>query len=196
MDVLRDPTGRASPPCAAIPARRRPDFDAPFFGSPRGRPGASIAAAAAAGDGVGAVERAESTPTSLCGTRTGVYVGASAWLRHRPGRAARGLAAAAHRTAASVVSGRVSYTLGLRGPALTVDTRARHRWSVAPGRGGRCARGSADAALVAASPCGSPAGFVEFSRQGGLAGTGLQVLRASAEAPLSEGRDARPRAPR
>ncbi|MQY15476.1 3-ketoacyl-CoA thiolase [Streptomyces sp. RB5] len=56
-----------------------------------------------------ALERAGIDPGTLKGSRTGVYAGV---MYHDYGGG----------TAGSIVSGRVSYTLGLEGPAVTVDT--------------------------------------------------------------------------
>ncbi|MCD9194692.1 type I polyketide synthase [Streptomyces albireticuli] len=69
-------------------------------------------------------ERAGIDPTSLKGTRTGVFTGAT----HRD--YAAGLSVAQGElegmlctgTAGSAISGRIAYTYGLEGPALTVDT--------------------------------------------------------------------------
>lgn len=69
-----------------------------------------------------ALERAGIAPDSLAGTPTGVYAGVASngFLRTIDPGALDGHAATGVSTA--VLSGRVAYTLGLRGPALTVDT--------------------------------------------------------------------------
>lgn len=71
-----------------------------------------------------AVEHAGLNPTSLTGSRTGVFVGMChddyAFVTEQAG--AMDDAYAFTGTAFSMASGRVSYSLGLRGPAITVDT--------------------------------------------------------------------------
>lgn len=70
-----------------------------------------------------AIERAGVDPTSLRGSATGVYIGAtisdylsmSEIRTSSDGYALTGMGP-------SVIAGRVSYTLGLRGPTMTVDT--------------------------------------------------------------------------
>jgi acyl transferase domain-containing protein len=71
-----------------------------------------------------AVEQAGIDPQSLRGSRTGVFTGAT-WSGYAQALALEAEGAEGYLltgTATSVLSGRVSYTLGLEGPAVTVDT--------------------------------------------------------------------------
>ncbi|MEU2272992.1 beta-ketoacyl synthase N-terminal-like domain-containing protein, partial [Streptomyces olindensis] len=72
-----------------------------------------------------ALERAGTVPATLGGTRTGVFIGAMAddyarlTQRHGPHAVGQHTATGLHR---GIIANRVSYTLGLTGPSLTVDT--------------------------------------------------------------------------
>ena len=72
-----------------------------------------------------ALERAGIAPSSLAGTRTGVFVGVSA-TDYLQLQVRRGVGAIdgylASGAAPSVAAGRISYVLGLQGPALSIDT--------------------------------------------------------------------------
>lgn len=121
-----------------------------------------------------ALENSGINPDDLAGHDVGCYIGASVtgygpdmseFSRHS-GHLITG-------TALGVISGRVAYTLGLAGPALTVDAScasalAAFHVAVQSVRAGDC-----DMALVGGvCVMGSPGFFVEFSKQHALSDDG------------------------
>ncbi|HEV3360748.1 MAG TPA: alpha/beta fold hydrolase [Pseudonocardiaceae bacterium] len=118
-----------------------------------------------------ALEDAGIDPVSLRGSDTGVFMGvmyqdysvlAQAHQDELGGHWGVG-------TAGSVVSGRVSYVLGLGGPSVSVDTACSSSLVALHSGAGALRRGECSLALVGGvTTIATPSLFIEFSRQRGL----------------------------
>lgn len=185
------PTDRGWPVCELLAGSRRSGFkqihdrggflagattfDPEFFGiSPREAVAMDPQQRVALRVSWRACENSGINPDDLSGHDVGCFVGASATgYGPQMARFSRHSGHLLAGTALSVISGRIAYTLGLTGPALTVDSSCASALAAFHVGVRSVQTGDCDLALVGGvNVLGSPGFFVEFSKQHALSDDG------------------------